>query len=187
MTYPTYRIYGRERTLTVTLPCKRMGRIWHWLETVSRRYQVDPELVLAITLVETALAPLPDPEAIRPMSDVALAHLRQWLGEDDRTEPSPILALAYAAGHLGMQRMRFSRLSLALVAYHTTPDWVDDHGDAVLDMPCYRDYVRAVLSTMTWLCDTQPWRRWDRCPPPDTHEPFRPIHWLPDPDTGGLP
>lgn len=94
--------------------------------------------------------------------------------------PSLVRAFFWASRHLRLQLMRFTRLTLALVAYHTDPEWVDDVGDAALDDPVQAEYVRAVLATLSWLCETKPWRGWDACPVPDVTAPVEPIDWEAD-------
>jgi hypothetical protein len=172
--YPTYRIDGLSSPLTVVLPTERVARWWFYFCDVASQYAVLPEMLLAVTLVETALYPgglLPDD--LYPLSLQVVVRDDLWfepVKPDERCFP---MTLALAAMHLNLQCLQFADIALALVAYHTDTDMVDDTGDPILDTPAHQDYVRAVLSTFIWLCTARPWQHW--YPTLDVDVPVRPL------------
>jgi hypothetical protein len=141
-----------------------LGPYWPWFEAICRHFDLAPELLLATTCVESAT--VPGANGIVAMTDQALDCMARWYPELD-PNPYTLPEVAYAAAHLRRQCRRFGRLTLALAAFHTDPEWVADKGEALLDESEVQDYLRRVLATLAWLCDTQPWRQWDACPRPD--------------------
>jgi hypothetical protein len=148
-----------------------MAGLWPWFDTVCRHFDLAPELLLAVVCVESAT--VPGANGLIAMSNQALACMARWYPDLD-TNPITLSELAYAAAHLRRQCRRFTRLTLALAAFSTDPDWVEDRGEAMLDVPEVRDYLRRVFATLSWLSDTQPWRPWDACPRPPGTQPKPP-------------
>jgi hypothetical protein len=109
--------------------------------------------MLAVTLVESDLRPGGTPGALYPLP---YRVARRLYAEEAPWE----LALELAVTHLACQLERFDRLSLALLAYHTIPDWVEERGDAMLGIPVYAAYVRSVLTALRWLSRLCPWQSW---------------------------
>ena len=137
--------------------------LWPFVEHVAWQFGLVPELLLALICAETAA--VPDVHLFIVMSDKGLECLERWYPARD-PNPTTLAELSYAAAHLYRQCRRFGRLTLALAAFHTDPEWVADQGEALLDEPEMRDYLRYFFASLAWLSETQPWRRWDVCPPP---------------------
>ncbi len=148
-----------DRTLPLVAP------LWEWLILVCRRYEVAPELLLAVVLVETERAWLRPSDQLFAMSNQALDCMARWCPDRD---PNPIMLveIAYAAAHLNVQCRRFSRMTLALAAFCTDPEWVADQGDAFLDRPDIHRYIHQVCTLQAWLADARPWRPWEALTPP---------------------
>lgn len=66
-----HRIRVGHRFLTLALPVKRLRPLWRWLENICHASGIEPEMLLALALVETAYVSGRQADDLRPLSEEA--------------------------------------------------------------------------------------------------------------------
>ncbi|HEY2986833.1 MAG TPA: lytic transglycosylase domain-containing protein [Candidatus Binatia bacterium] len=141
------------------LHSSRLASIHPEVETVaetiwqeSKKYSLDPMLVLAIIRIESEFHPAvvsPDGARglmqLRPPSAHALAEaaeLEEWEGANSLDDP--IINIKLGVLYLNYLKERFGDLKVALTAYHRGPTWVQRQIESKAALPV--EYAQKVIS-----------------------------------------